>query len=446
MIAFPCTGCGCKLSVRRRVSGKPVKCPRCGSAAALPPGPLEPASLPPDTLVAPRTSPPPAGAESEAAPSGPQPTPPTVETDVSSASDLDAPATESQGCAELGTLGARLCGWLPPREAAALVEALARGVDAAGRQRILRRELRTDGEAPATVASPGAGQTADVYALGAILHECLLGRPPVSQTGKEEDSPRLRARAPRNLESICLKCLEKDPARSYATVQELADDLHRFLSGEPVRARPLGWFRSPAVLGLLAVSLLAGVAVGAVSWFFHTKLEEVRDSSEQAHRLAVKRAEQAETENRGAAQEAKKEREAREMAEQSEQQARTERDRALQAEQTAVEARATAQAQLARTRELSVQRTKDLLVGKWKTNSEKEKDATTEFTARGEVIATIKGGTTRGKYHLRDEVTIELQMDNPGAVKEQFSIKSLARDDLVLKDKAGKEQKAARVK
>jgi len=62
------------------------------------------------------------------------------------------------------------------------------------------------------------------------------------------------------------------------------------------------------------------------------------------------------------------------------------------------------------------------------------------------VIATIKGTTTRGKYQLSDEGNIEIQMDNPGAVKEQFTIKSLARDELVLKDKAGKEQKAARVK
>jgi len=370
-----------------------------------------------------------------------------VETDVSDTADPDAPATEPQSCAELGTLGARLCGWLPPREAAALVEALARGVDAAGRQRTLRRELRTEGEAPATAASSGASQTADVYALGAILHECLLGRPPASQTGKEEDAPlRLRARAPRNLESICLKCLEKDPARSYATVQELADDLHRFLSGEPVRARPLGWFRKPAILGLLAVSLLAGAAVGAISWFFNTKLEEVRDSSEQTHRLAVKRAEQAETKTRGAAQEAKKEREAREIAEQSAQEALAERDRAHQAGQAAMEALTTAQTQLARTRELYNQRTKELLVGKWKTTPEKEKDATTEFTVKGEVIATIKGTTTRGKYQLSDEGNIEIQMDNPGAVKEQFTIKSLARDELVLKDKAGKEQKAARVK
>jgi hypothetical protein len=429
MIAFPCTGCGCKLTVRRRVSGKPVKCPRCGSEAAPPPGPLEPGSLPPDTLVV---------------PSGPQPTPPTVETDVSDTADPDAPAPEPQSCAELGTLGAKLCGWLPPREAAALVEALARGVDAAGRQRTLRRELRTEGEVPATAASPGASQTADVYALGAILHECLLGRPPASQTGKGEDAlPRLRARAPRNLESICLKCLEKDPARSYATVQELADDLHRFLSGEPVRARPLGWFRKPAVLGLLAVSLLAGAAVGAVSWFFHTKLEEVRDSSEQAYQGAAKRAEEAELR---AAREAKKEREGREMAEQSAQEALAERDRAHQAEQAAMEARTTAQTQLARTRELSLQRTKELLVGKWKTTPEKEKDTTTEFTARGEVIATIKGATTRGKYQLPDEGTIEMQLDNPGAVKEQFAIKSLARDELILKDRAGKEQKAARVK
>jgi len=170
-----------------------------------------------------------------------------------------------------------LCGWLPPREAAALVEALARGVDAASRQRTLRRELRAEGESPTTDAeSTGAGQTADVYALGAVLYECLLGRPPAPQTGKDADAPppRLRAKAPRNLESICLKCLEKDPARSYATVQELADDLHCFLDGLPVAARPaglLGWLsgwvsRHPLAVTLLLMSALTVAGLGALHW------------------------------------------------------------------------------------------------------------------------------------------------------------------------------------
>jgi len=200
-----------------------------------------------------------------------------VETDISGTSAPDALATASQGCSELGTLGTRLCGWLPPREAAALVEALARGVDAAGRQRTLRRELRAEGEAPATDAeSAGASQTADVYALGAILYECLLGRPPAPQTGKEEDGAplRLRAKAPRNLESICLKCLEKDPARSYATVQELADDLRRFLDGLPVAARPAGllgrlsgWVaRHPLAATLLLMGALTVAGLGALHW------------------------------------------------------------------------------------------------------------------------------------------------------------------------------------
>lgn len=94
------------------------------------------------------------------------------------------------------------------------------------------------------------GPSVDVYALGAILYELLTGRPPfqadawpqlVERILHEEPEPpsRLRGELPADLETICLKCLEKDPARRYARAADLADDLGRFLDGTPVAAVPV---------------------------------------------------------------------------------------------------------------------------------------------------------------------------------------------------------------
>jgi tetratricopeptide (TPR) repeat protein len=137
----------------------------------------------------------------------------------------------------------------------------------------------------ATGGSLAIGPRTDVYALGAILYELLTGRPPFTGTDMldtlhlvvavEPVSPRrLRPHVPTDLETICLKCLEKEPARRYPSAHALAEDLRRFRNGEPIWARPARpwervwkWARRrPAVAALIGVIVVAVVALAASGW------------------------------------------------------------------------------------------------------------------------------------------------------------------------------------
>jgi WD40 repeat protein len=240
---------------------------------------------------------------------------------------------------EGGSLEKRLDGtpW-SARRAAGLVEVLARGVAEAHRQGIVHRDLKpanvlmapdgtpkitdfglakalnTDTGLTATdsiLGSPSymapeqaegkasqAGPLADVYALGAILYELLTGRPPCrgatvletleqAKTVEPVSPRRLLPGLPRDIETIALKCLRKDPAKRYDSASALGEDLRRFLAGEPIVARPVSaweraarWARRKPALAAFGAALLVAVAalLGLGTWSY----QEIKQSRDKA--------------------------------------------------------------------------------------------------------------------------------------------------------------------
>lgn len=155
------------------------------------------------------------------------------------------------------------------------------------------------------VGKKGLSTAADVYALGAILYEMLTGRPPfrgetpmetlMQVVEREPEWPRvLDPRVDRDLETICLKCLEKERDKRYGSAEALAEDLERWLRGEPIRARPISrwerigkWARRhPARAGLVVVTFMSVVGFLLGNWWYIARLEEANRRALENERRA----------------------------------------------------------------------------------------------------------------------------------------------------------------